>query len=291
MRIWPQPLLVCLIAIRLCVLNAHSQQIIAPTTQQSSQLAAVSSVVTATAPAEPEKRSSADYVEIGSSYSALTANFGSWSTGYTRSVIAAGNDVFSGEITGQHEFGDFGTYFDVGDTHNFGSNYYASLTVGSSVGGFFLPRFRGDGFLNKKWMGRKQLVTTAGFGYSGAKDPHRNHTVYLGTAYYFEEPWILEDGVYLNVSSPGSVFSPSGFLAITQGRNKQHYLTLRAGYGQEAYQLIGPSRELSDFLSRTATFTWRQWIGRNWGINCIADYYGNPYYTRGGSSVGVFKEF
>lgn len=232
-----------------------------------------------------------NYVETGGEYLLLTNNFGTWTGGYVRGVLRAGSDILNGEVNGQHEFGDSGAYFAAGDTHNFTANTYASITLGSSARGFFFPRFRADGFLNRKWLGRKQLITTIGLGYYEAKDPHRDHSFAIGTTYYFDKPWILEDGVLFNLSNPGSVFSPSGFLAVTQGRNKQHYVTARVGYGQEAYQLIGPMDVLSSFRSQSATLTWRQWIGNNWGANAVADYYGNPYYTRAGASLGLFREF
>ena len=114
-----------------------------------------------------------------------------------------------------------GVCFGAGDTYNFNSDWYGSLTVGSSAGGFFWPRFRADGFINKKWRGRRQLITTLGFGYYAAKDAHRDHSFFVGSTYYFKKPWILEEGVRFNVSNPGSVFSPAGFIAVTQGRSQQ----------------------------------------------------------------------
>ena len=238
----------------------------------------------------PEKQST-NYVETGGAYLLLTNGFGIWSSGYFRSVISAGNDTLNGEVEGQHEFADSGIYFAAGDTHNFTPDTYGSVTVASSTGGFFLPLYRGDAFLNHKFLARKQLITTIGFGYYAAKDPHRDRSLALGATYYFDKPWVLEDGIRFNVSNPGVVLSPSGFVAITQGRNKEHYITARAGYGEEGYQLIGPTNSLSSFRSQTITVTWRQWVGRNWGADTVADYYGNPYYSRAGASIGFFREF
>ena|ERR1051326_2218436 len=232
-----------------------------------------------------------NYVETGASYLKLSNGFGSWSGGYTRAVYQAGNDIWSGEVNGQHEFGDSGVYFAAGDTHTFNSDWYGALTVGSSAGGFFWPRFRTDAFINKKWLLRKQWITTAGFTYVVSKDPHRDHNFYLGTTYYFEKPWIVETGMYFNISHPGAVFAPAGFAAVTQGRDKHQYITVRAGYGEEAYQLIGPSADISQFNSGTLTITWRKWIGEAWGFNAVGDYYHNPFYDRGGSSFGIFKDF
>jgi len=232
-----------------------------------------------------------NFIETGGSYQTLTNGYGFWGGGYTRAVYEKGPDVWDAEINGQHQFGDAGVYFAAGDTHTFSPSWYGALTVGSSAGGFFWPRFRTDAFLNKKWLARKQWISTVGYGYVAAKDVHRDNIFYLGSTYYFEKPWIVEEGMYFNVSDPGKVFAPAGFVALTQGRNKQQYLTVRAGFGEEAYQLIGPTVTLTQFNSQELTITWRRWLGTNWGFNVIGDYYHSPFYMRGGSSFGFFKEF
>lgn len=232
-----------------------------------------------------------NYVEVGGSLATLTDSFGNFSGGYARTSIATGKHVVFAEINGQREFEDAGVYFAVGDTYNINEDWYASAVVGSSGGGFFWPRFRTDAFINKKWLERKQWITTVGYGYYKAKDVHHDQSFFLGTTYYFAKPWILEEGIRFNVSNPGKVFSPSGFVAVTQGSNKKHYLTLRAGFGEEAYQLVGPTALLNDFTSQTMTVTWRQWVGKNWGFNAIADFYHSPFYFRSGGIFGVFKEF
>jgi len=43
--------------------------------------------------------------------------------------------------------------------------------------------------------------------------------------------------------------------------------------------------------SQTFTVTWRQWVGKNWGVNLVGDYYHSPFYQRGGTSIGFFREF
>jgi YaiO family outer membrane protein len=246
----------------------------------------------ASTPPEPvPEKILTNFIESGSSYESLSNGFGQWSGGYLRGAVTHGNNTWNAEINGQNEFGDAGVYLAVGDTHNFNSDWYGVLTVGSSAGGFFWPRFRADGFLNKKWAARKQFITTVGAGYDIAKDVHRDHRLFIGTVYYFDRPWIIEDGVHFNISNPGAVFSASGFVAVAEGRNKQHYLTFNVGFGQEAYQLIGPDTVLSRFPSQTATFTWRQWIGKNWGFNLVSDFYHSPFYHRGGGSLGFFREF
>jgi len=232
-----------------------------------------------------------NYVETGVSYQTLTGGYGYWGGGYARGVYQSGSNVWNAETNGQHEFGDSGVYMAAGVTHTLTPDWYAALTVGTSAGGFFWPRFRTDGFLNRKLLSRKQWIATAGFTYYEAKDVHRDRAFYLGSTYYFEKPWILEEGMYFNVSNPGSVFAPAGFVAVTEGRTKQQYVTVRAGVGEEGYQLVGPTVSLAQFNSQELTVTWRRWLGSNWGFNLVGDYYRNPFYTRGGSSFGFFREF
>jgi len=291
-----QNTLLCAVAGLLCAMNLGAQQSQNPpaadppadTAQQTSQ---EPQAAPPPASAIPLEKVLTNFVEAGGSYRQLTNGFGDWSGGYARAVYATGKNTWNGEINGQHEFGDGGVYMAAGDTYDFNPTWYASLTLGSSVGGFFWPRFRADAFLNRKLLVRKQLIATLGYGYYAAKDVHRDQSVFVGTTYYFTKPWIFEDGVRFNVSNPGAVFSPSGFAALTQGTNKHHYITVNAEFGEEAYQLVGPTTVLSRFNSQSLTITWRQWTGKNWGFNLIADYYHSPYYERGGGSFGFFKEF
>ena len=234
---------------------------------------------------------STNYVESGASYLGITNGYGYWAGGYSRIVYQQGNNTWAGEMNAQHEFGDAGLYFAAGDTHTFSPDWYGSLTVGSSAGGFFWPRLRGDALMNKKWLGRKQWITTIGYTYFEAKDVHRNHSAFFGSTYYFDKPWILEEGLYVNISNPGKVFTPSGFVALTKGKNKQQFITARLGLGEEGYQLVGPTTTLTQFRSQSLTLTWRKWLGVTWGMNAVGDFYSNPFYTRGGSSFGFFKEF
>jgi len=240
---------------------------------------------------EAETKLLTNYVETGGSYLTLTNGYGYWGGGYAKGVYQSGANVWNAEFNGQHEFGDAGVYMAVGDTHTFNPDWYGALTFGTSAGGFFWPRFRTDAFLNRKLLGRKQWIATGGFTYYAAKDVHRDQIFYLGSTYYFEKPWIVEEGIYFNVSNPGSVFAPAGFVAVTQGRNKQQYVTVRAGLGEEGYQLIGPTVSLTQFESQEVSITWRRWLGTNWGFNVVGEFYHNPFYTRGGSTFGFFKEF
>jgi YaiO family outer membrane protein len=272
-----------------CTLKTRAQESASSDEPPQSSSPSQQSSTSETAPA-PTK-SLTNFVEVGGSYEALSNNFGQWSGGYFRAVITTGKNTWNAEVNGQYQFGDAGTYIDAGDTYIINDDWYAAVTFGSSVGGFFWPRSRVDSFLNRKWLARKQMITTLGFGYDHAKDVHSDRSVFVGTTYYFEKPWIIEDGIRLNVSSPGTIFSPSGFIAITEGRDKQRYLTLNIGSGEEAYQIVGPTSVLTRFPSQTASLTWRQWVRKTWGLDFVADFYHSPFYHRGGGTLGFFKEF
>ena len=263
------------------------EDIVSPGLQQSSPQTPGTDLPAAPAP----EKILTNFVEAGGSYRQLTNGYGDWSGGYANGVLTSGKNIWNAEVNGQHEFGDGGVYLAAGDTYNFNSDWFASLTLGSSVGGFFWPRFRADAFVNRKWGERKQFITTVGYGYYASKDVHRDQSVYIGTTYYFQGPWIIEDGVRFDVSNPGVVFSPSGFVAVTEGRDKHHYLTVNAGLGREGYLLVAPTTVLTQFPSQNLTITWRQWVGRSWGFNLVADYYHNSFYERGGGSRGLFWEF
>src|ERR1700732_3359062 len=111
---------------------------------------------TAEVPQEPvSEKILTNFVEAGGSYQALSNAFGHWGAGYVRGVVSTGMNTWSAELNGQREFGDAGVYLAAADVHTFNSRWYGVLTLGSSLGGFFLPRFRADGFLNRKWSSRK----------------------------------------------------------------------------------------------------------------------------------------
>jgi len=151
--------------------RAWGQDIVAPACLPSSSSDAANTAPTSPLqpdtdiPPQPGPKQLTDFVEAGGDYLNLSNGFGHWVGGYARGTVASGNNVWNAEVNGQHEFGDAGVYMGAGDTYNFNADWYGSLTVGSSVGGFFWPRFRTDGFINKKWMSRKQLITTFGLGY------------------------------------------------------------------------------------------------------------------------------
>ncbi|KAI3590991.1 hypothetical protein D9X30_4476 [Cupriavidus sp. U2] len=232
------------------------------------------------------------FIEGGLGHANLTNNNSSWNDQYVRGgVHLTPKDYVTGEISHQNHFGDAGTFFGLGYTRIFDDNWYGFLSAGTSSGGFFLPEVRVDGILFRKLLEKKNLVASAGFTYYRAKEVYNDKTLLLGLTYYFDAPWIIQLGGRLNRSDPGNVRSNRGSIAVTYGRDKDQYITLRYDGGTEAYQITGAQQLLSDFTSHEVSLNWRKWITKRYGINLRAVYYENPSYKRKQAEIGVFAEF
>jgi YaiO family outer membrane protein len=242
--------------------------------------------------AAPAEATISGFIETGVNYHLLTDGQKNWFGQYLRGVLdLSQRNIWNYEIVHEDEFGDDGTFFSLGHTHVFDADWYSNVSVGTSAGGFFWPRFRIDAFLSRKWLEKRTLVTTVGFGYYDAKDIHHDLNFFIGATYYFDSPWIVEVGLHYNVSEPGAVTAPGPFLAVTYGRNKSYYLVGRVGIGREAYQVVGPNQAITDFASQVVTVTWRQWLTREWGFKLQGEYYHNPFYERLGFEIGIFRDF
>jgi YaiO family outer membrane protein len=232
------------------------------------------------------------FIETGLNYHILTDGQEDWFGQYLRGAVDIEHrNIVTYEVVHEEEFGDDGTFFSVGLTHVLNPDWYGSLSVGTSAGGFFWPKVRVDAFVSKKWLEQRNLITTIGFGYYDAKDVHYDFSAFIGAAYYFESPWIVEAGLRYNFSQPGNVTAPGPFAAVTYGRNKAYYIVLRVGIGREAYQVVGPDEAITDFASQVVTLTWRHWLTQQWGFKLQTEYYHNPFYERVGFEGGVFWDF
>jgi YaiO family outer membrane protein len=240
----------------------------------------------------PEGPNGPGYLEFGGSRSELTKPQPNWTDAYVRGVInlTPSNSV-SLEADRQARYGDSGYFGSIGATHSFTPDFYVNAYAGSSVGGFFLPKIRFDGFANYKMLGRKQLVANLGFGYDKAKTVNSDTRYMVGATYYFELPFIVQGGATFTHANPGGIFASTYNLAITEGRQKSHYITVRAEMGREAYEVVNESHTLVDFPIHIYSGTWRQWIGMNWGFNFNFEREVTTYYNRNGATFGLFVDF
>jgi YaiO family outer membrane protein len=248
------------------------------------------------------------YIEVGGSHSALTAGNSAWSDFYARAMLSGGRNIFTGELTRQARFGDSGWFGDLGLTRTLSENWYAQLSAGGSVGGFFLPKFRTDGLISRKLLPRRQLVASVGGGYDQSRTIAHDWRAQVEGAYYFNYPVILQGGLMWTHATPGSILARTQYVAASQGHDKEHFVSLRYEWGREGYEVIAqptivapaitqrqaaPSSQgvLFNFPVRNIGGTWRQWIGPNWGLNFNLEQHQEPAYHRIGGTVGVFLDF
>lgn len=248
----------------------------------------LASIITATMPSV----SADSYVQLDIGYADLSSGFSNWNDQTLRLNLGlTEKDRLSAEISSQNHFDDKGTFYGLAYTRIVNDTWYGSVHLGSSDGGFFLPRSRVDVFINRKWLNSKNLVTSFGAGYYEAKDGHVDRNVLLSALYYFPGPWVVEIGGRVNRSDPGDVSSTRGFAALTYSQYKRMQVVLRYEDGNEAYQLIGESTALSDFPSSETSLTWRQLMTDSYGVHLLVNRYENPNYDRKGVQLGMFYDF
>jgi YaiO family outer membrane protein len=231
-------------------------------------------------------------LEAGVLQHALSAGFPDWRHAFVRGNLRTSeNNVWDADLVHARRFGDTGTMLVLGNTHQFSPLWYGNFSVAASHGGFFLPRLRVDLTANRKWGARSELVTTVGIMAFKAKDGHEDRSVLLGLSYYFTIPLVIEGGVRINRSNPGAVPSHANYAALTYGRQDHAIVSLRHGFGTEAYQLIGANALLVDLDSKVSTLTWRQWLRPRQGLQLRAEHYSTPFYRRRGVELALFQEF
>jgi YaiO family outer membrane protein len=230
-------------------------------------------------------------LELSTGAQSLTGGYGNWNDITLRGAYGMSRHVFQAEASVQRRFNEDGAFIGLGDTYTFNEDWYGSLAVGAGDGAFYLPRYRADATLYRKFLPGRNLVGNVGIGYYKAPDGHSDRSVSVGAAYYFEAPWIIEGGVRFNSSNPGSVRTQQQFAAVTYGRDKQDLVTARYAWGGEGYLATGPNTQLVNFDSREASIAWRHWFSPRTGVLVGANRYSNPLYRRTGVNVGIFHSF
>jgi YaiO family outer membrane protein len=170
-------------------------------------------------------------------------------------------------------------------------DWYTSLNVGAGDGAPYLPKYRLDAFLHRKFLDDRRLVGSLGLGRYRAPDGHEDDNASIGLTYYFSLPWVVQGQAKRTRSHPGSIDTQQYFVAAAWGHHQQTQVIGRYGWGQEGYQSLGDARFISQFSSRQKTLTVQHWLGLDWGIKVTVDNYHNPYYDRNGLSLAVFKDF
>jgi len=230
-------------------------------------------------------------LELSTGFQNLSGGFGNWRDVTLSGAYGLTSNVLQGKVSTMRRFNKDGTFIGLGDAHTFNQDWYSNLAVGFGDGAFYLPRYRVDNTLYRKFLSDRSLVSSVGLGYYKAPDGHTDNSVSLGLVYYFASPWIAEGGVRFNSSNPGVIRTQQQFAALTYGRVKQDLVTARYAWGGAGYQTIATNAQLVNFKSREASISWRHWFAPRTGFLIGANQYTNPFYNRSGVNVGIFHDF
>lgn len=242
---------------------------------------------TLTSPTAPTPPTS--FFEVGGFYHHVSDGFGSWKGGYARAVLAGAHNVWYADAKAQEAFRDRGVYGSLTNVHDFGPRFYTQLGVGAGTGQYVLPKFRVDGSLNLKLGATRALVVSVGGMYLRAQETYSDQALFGSLFWYAGAGALVELGGRVNWSDPGAVRSERVSGSVTLGRSGKALLVLRGGAGTEGYQLLGTPETLRKFRSQEATLSWRQWLSRQVGMVLGGEWYHNPFYTRTGVSLGLFR--
>jgi YaiO family outer membrane protein len=269
--------------IALLVLIANSSPVQAQPVDQTQEVAIPAPV----SAADEGKRS----LELSAGSQSLSNGFGNWRDLTLRGTYGLSKHLLQSEVSLNRRFNQDGAFLGLSDTYTFNEDWFGSVALGVGDGAFYLPRYRVDATLYKKWLADRSLVSSVGVGYYDAPDGHKDRSVSLGAAYYFSAPWIVEGGVRLNNSNPGSVRTQQQFVAVTYGRDKQDLVSARYTWGAEGYLAVAANTQLVNFDSHEASVSWRHWLDSRTGLLLGANSYTNPLYRRSGINVGIFHNF
>lgn len=230
-------------------------------------------------------------LELSAGGQSLSNGYGPWRELTLRGTYGLPGHVLQGEVSALRRFNKDGAYLGISDTYTFNDDWFGALALGAGDGAFYLPRYRVDATLFRKFLPDRNLVGSVGVGHYNAPDGHTDNSLSLGLVYYFKAPWIVEGGVRLNSSNPGAIRTQQQFVAVTWGRNKQDLVTGRYGWGGEGYLATAVATQLVNFQSDEASLVWRHWLSPRTGVLTGINRYKNPLYVRTGFNVGIFHDF
>ena len=232
------------------------------------------------------------WVGAGGSYYRLTQGYGRFEGLYAKGVFGEGSPTIGNwEVDHARIFGYEETYGVFGVTQTLSPRWYGFLSMAASTNSNVVPAQRVDASLSYKALADKSLVATAGYTGISFRDGHRDSSGWANLTAYFPAHWVAMAGHAWLTSNPGSVGAQRSFVALSYDDSGRTEVTLRYGWGTEAYLPIGAFTALVDFRSHTLSATWRQWLGRDWGTDLYVARFASSYYRQTGGSIGVFYHF
>src|SRR5262249_25363759 len=136
----------------------------------------------------------ASSIEAGGFYQHVTHDFGSWTGGSVRLVLAAPRDVWYADARYQEAFRDKGAYGALANVHHFGSRVFTQLGVRAGSGSYVLPRFRADAAVTLKLGNTHAFLLTGGGTYVKSKSVYTDKAAFGSLAWYAGPYALLEAG-------------------------------------------------------------------------------------------------
>lgn len=205
-----------------------------------------------------------------------------------------GGHVLRGELLDEQRFGAHGGLLALGYTHVLSPRWNVSAAFAAGHGGPIWAQRRLDLDVGRAWGERLAWVTRLGW-YDARYEGGRSDGGWrVSGAAYLPGGWSVELGTVLNTSQPGRVRSAMPYLAATQGAEGDYYLSLRWSRGREAYQAVGPERQIANFPSHSVSLSGRLWLGPLWGMTAMGEQYVNGSsggYRRTSLSLGLFYQW
>ena len=232
-------------------------------------------------------------IDLAANRSSLTANLPDGKALNLRAAwdMPSGN-VLQAELLDERKFGQSGGVAALAYTYRLDTAWYGIGTLALGHGGPNWANQKVDVQLSRKWLAQQQLVTSVAL-YDARFDAGRSDRgARLSATLYGQMPAVIEAGVIINRSQPGSVRSQMPYASAVFGSHGAQQLSLRASSGREAYQALGVAGgSLVDFHSRSLSANWRQWLAPSWGWTAQAEFYRNPAYERRTLGGGLFAQW
>lgn len=192
-------------------------------------------------------------------------------------------------------FGERGIVAGIGYARALG-RWRAAGFAGSSTAGIYHARLRTAAAIGYAVGARQQVVLNGTVAYVDARDVHRDVVGTAEAVAYLAPDFVVQAGVQVTHSDPGSAVGVAGLGAVVVGRPDGRSLSARGRYGREAYLLVAaPDGSFPDtdvaFTSADAMVTWREPLGEAVGVRLGGGVYVNPYYARATVEAGLSWTF
>lgn len=225
-------------------------------------------------------------VEVTGGTASLSNGQGTHTSTGIRLRHAQPRDIWYLGLSRESRLNESGFLGNVSNTHILSPVWTSHLGATTSTAAFFLPRYRFDAQLARKLGGPRAWVVTGSLMHSAARDDHSDVGAGIGLSRF------LTRTLAVDASVMWKLIMPEDFIARRQNAGVAWYtpqreLSVRAGFGEEGFQLVSADSVLVGFNSQDVTVRWLEWTSSTIGVAVSATYYKNPDYHSTGYSATV----